>query len=106
MSGQDDLALRSKKLKTTASDDLPDDTQIKTLFDKHDISKVSPISISRFFLDRIRRHIHDKNHSKANSPLLQLTVAALKGWLGSKGMDVSGKKAELVDRVEGFFERR
>lgn len=36
----------------------------------------------------------------------QLTVAAMKGWLDKKNLDTSGKKAELVERIEGFFERK
>lgn len=36
----------------------------------------------------------------------QLTMAVMKGWLDRKNLDSSGKKAELVERIEGFFERK
>lgn len=38
--------------------------------------------------------------------MVQLTMAVLKGWLMGKGMDSSGKKIDLVDRVEGYFEKK
>ena len=34
----------------------------------------------------------------------KLTVGQLKGWLSKKKMSVAGKKSELVERVEGWFE--
>ncbi len=34
------------------------------------------------------------------------TVAELKEWLGDKGLSTSGKKTDLVDRVEQWFESR
>lgn len=37
---------------------------------------------------------------------VQLTVVVLKGWLMGKGMDISGKKTDLVDRVEGYYEKK
>ncbi|EWC46835.1 hypothetical protein DRE_03847 [Drechslerella stenobrocha 248] len=43
---------------------------------------------------------YDKN------ALNKLTVTVLKGWLGSKGMSSSGKKADLVDRIEEYFEHK
>ncbi|KAL8903796.1 MAG: hypothetical protein Q9207_003688 [Kuettlingeria erythrocarpa] len=36
----------------------------------------------------------------------KMTVAVLREWLGSKGMDTKGKKTELVERVEGWFENK
>ncbi|KAL8733228.1 MAG: hypothetical protein Q9166_002245 [cf. Caloplaca sp. 2 TL-2023] len=36
----------------------------------------------------------------------KLTVAVLKGWLEGKGLEAKGKKGELVDRVESFFETK
>jgi len=36
--------------------------------------------------------------------LSKLTVAVLSDWLKQKNMHTSGKKQELIDRVEGFFE--
>lgn len=36
----------------------------------------------------------------------KLTVQQLKDWLGAKKLSVSGKKADLVDRVEGWHESR
>ena len=36
----------------------------------------------------------------------KLTVAAIKTWMAKKGLDTGGKKAELVERVEGYFESK
>ena len=36
----------------------------------------------------------------------KLTVAILREWMGGKGIDTRGKKDELVERVEGWFERK
>ncbi|KAL8763432.1 MAG: hypothetical protein Q9184_000740 [Pyrenodesmia sp. 2 TL-2023] len=36
----------------------------------------------------------------------KMTMAVLKEWLGSKGLDVKGKKLELVERVEEWFENK
>lgn len=36
----------------------------------------------------------------------KLTVGQLKGWLLGKKVSVAGKKADLVDRVEGWFEMK
>lgn len=36
----------------------------------------------------------------------KLTVPVLRAWLQSKGLSVNGKKADLVERVEAFFERK
>ena len=36
----------------------------------------------------------------------KMSVVQLKSWLQSKGMSVAGKKAELVDRVESYFEKK
>ncbi|KAI4215346.1 MAG: hypothetical protein LQ351_002246 [Letrouitia transgressa] len=38
--------------------------------------------------------------------LEKMKVAELKGWLKGKGEDGGGRKGELVDRVEGWFERK
>ena len=35
---------------------------------------------------------------------MKLTVMELKNWLAAKSLDVNGRKADLVDRVDGFFE--
>jgi len=35
-----------------------------------------------------------------------MTVPELKSWLSAKGMHVSGKKAELIERIEGHFEQK
>lgn len=34
----------------------------------------------------------------------KLTVAVLKGWLGERGESTAGKKAELLERVQGYLE--
>ncbi|KAF2456540.1 putative DSB repair complex subunit Ku70 [Lineolata rhizophorae] len=36
----------------------------------------------------------------------KLTVAALKAWAEKKHLDTSGKKADLVDRIEDYFEHK
>jgi ATP-dependent DNA helicase 2 subunit 1 len=36
----------------------------------------------------------------------KMTMPQLKEWLGSKKLSISGKKADLVERVEGLFEAR
>ncbi|KAI9842331.1 MAG: ATP-dependent DNA helicase II subunit 1 [Sclerophora amabilis] len=38
--------------------------------------------------------------------LEKLTVAVLRGWVNSKGLDNSGKKADLIDRVDQWFEHK
>ncbi|KAI9779938.1 MAG: ATP-dependent DNA helicase II subunit 1 [Geoglossum umbratile] len=44
-------------------------------------------------------------HWKQNT-VSKLTVQALKIWMESKNLTVSGKKADLVERVEGYFEHK
>ena len=36
----------------------------------------------------------------------QLTMPVMKAWLQSKGLTSSGKKADLVDRLENWFEKK
>ncbi|EPS41994.1 hypothetical protein H072_3992 [Dactylellina haptotyla CBS 200.50] len=36
----------------------------------------------------------------------KMTVAVLKDWLSSKGLSATGKKADLVERIEEFFENK
>ncbi|KAI4122373.1 MAG: hypothetical protein LQ338_005862 [Usnochroma carphineum] len=36
----------------------------------------------------------------------KLTVSSLRNWLSGKGLDTKGKKAELVERVEEWYERK
>lgn len=36
----------------------------------------------------------------------KMTVPALRAWLSGKGLDSRGKKAELVERVEGWYETK
>lgn len=50
--------------------------------------------------DEAMKKIFDKNQVE------KLTVPVLRAWLQSKGLSVSGKKADLVERVEAFFERK
>ena len=33
-------------------------------------------------------------------------MIVLRAWLLGKGLDGSGKKSDLVDRVEGYFEKK
>ncbi|MCJ1298902.1 ATP-dependent DNA helicase II subunit 1 [Hypocenomyce scalaris] len=49
--------------------------------------------------NEMRAHFDKNNISK-------LTVTVMKGWLDKKNLDTNGKKAELVERIEGFFERK
>ena len=35
-----------------------------------------------------------------------MTIPQLKSWLQAKGMPVGGKKADLVERVQVYFERK
>lgn len=46
-----------------------------------------------------------KRHFEKNT-IAKLTVASLKSWLGSKGLSVVGKKADLVERTEAFYEAK
>ena len=64
----------SSKRPKTESGTVTDDGEIKKLWDKGQVSK--------------------------------MTVARLKDWLGAKNLPVVGKKADLVERVEGWFESR
>jgi len=50
--------------------------------------------------DEVMKKTFDKNQVE------KLTVPVLRAWLQSKGLSVSGKKADLVERVEAFFERK
>ncbi|KAF3936943.1 hypothetical protein ABW19_dt0207695 [Dactylella cylindrospora] len=50
--------------------------------------------------DKDMKAAYDKNG------LTKLTVAVLKDWLGSKGMSTAGKKADLVERIEEYFENK
>ncbi|KAK6361558.1 ATP-dependent DNA helicase II subunit 1 [Orbilia blumenaviensis] len=50
--------------------------------------------------DKEIKAAYDKN------TLNKLTVAVLKDWLVSKGMSASGKKADLVERIEEHFENK
>ena len=36
----------------------------------------------------------------------QMTIPPLKAWLQGKNMSVSGKKADLLERVEEYFEQK
>ncbi|KAF3907953.1 hypothetical protein ABW21_db0206510 [Orbilia brochopaga] len=51
-------------------------------------------------MDKDIKAAYDKN------TLNKLTVATLKDWLGAKGMSATGKKADLVERVEEYFENK
>jgi len=46
-----------------------------------------------------------KKHFEKNT-VAKLTAAVLKSWLGSKGLSIVGKKADLVERTEAFFEAK
>lgn len=37
---------------------------------------------------------------------VQMTIPQMKAWLQGKNMSVGGKKADLVERVEEFFEQK
>ena len=56
----------------------------------------------------IENEVSDANmreHFKKNS-LGKLTVALLKNWLLSKGLDGSGRKSDLMERAESYFETK
>ncbi|KZF22944.1 ATP-dependent DNA helicase [Xylona heveae TC161] len=46
-----------------------------------------------------------KQHYSKNS-LNKLTVPILKSWMENKGLSTSGKKSDLVERVEEYFENK
>lgn len=46
-----------------------------------------------------------KKHFDKNT-VGKLTIPILKGWMKAKGLDTSGKKDDLVGRVEGYFESK
>jgi len=50
--------------------------------------------------DEAMKKTFDKNQVE------KLTVPVLRAWLQSKELSVNGKKADLVERVEAFFERK
>lgn len=50
--------------------------------------------------DEAMKKAFDKNQVE------KLTVPALKTWLQGKNLSVSGKKADLVERVESWFEQK
>lgn len=50
--------------------------------------------------DEVMKKTFDKNQVE------KLMVPVLRAWLQSKGLSVSGKKADLVERVEALFERK
>ena len=50
--------------------------------------------------DEYMRNQYNKNQ------LSKLTVQQLKTWLKSKNLDVAGRKHELADRVENFFDNK
>ena len=41
-----------------------------------------------------------------NNTIAKLTVSDLKSWLAGKKMGVGGKKQDLVERVEGYWEMK
>ncbi|KAI9872889.1 MAG: ATP-dependent DNA helicase II subunit 1 [Pleopsidium flavum] len=49
--------------------------------------------------DEMRDHYNKNTVNK-------LTVAALRSWMARKNLDTIGKKADLVERIEGFFESK
>ena len=94
-SGKDDLPDRSKRAKTAAPDDGPTDAEMKHAYMKQEHKKVRSIQSQRI----ATRHA-DLFHS------FQMTVPQLKAWLQGKNMSGSGKKADLLERVEEYFEQK
>ena len=92
--GKDDIAVRgAKKTKTGEGDRTPevDDAQMKKAFEKQSVGKARDL-FKYIYFDML-------------TPL-QMTIPQLRTWLQSKGMPVGGKKAQLVERVEGHFEQK
>lgn len=52
--------------------------------------------------------VDDASMRKAfeRNTVAKMTVVALRDWLAGKGLDTKGKKGELVERVEGWHERK
>ncbi|KAL9123421.1 MAG: hypothetical protein Q9187_000022 [Circinaria calcarea] len=46
-----------------------------------------------------------RDHFDRNS-IAKLSMPVLKAWLGKKGLSLSGKKADLVERIEPYFEQK
>ena len=46
-----------------------------------------------------------KKHFDKNT-IGKLTIPILKGWMKTKGLDTSGKKDDLVGRIEEYFESK
>ena len=92
--GKDEIVVRgAKKTKTGEGDGTPevDDAQMKKAFEKQSVGKARDL-FKYIYFDML-------------TPL-QMTIPQLKTWLQSKGMPVGGKKAQLVERVEGHFEQK
>ncbi|PNS17460.1 ATP-dependent DNA helicase II subunit 1 [Sphaceloma murrayae] len=49
--------------------------------------------------DEMRKHFQKNSIGK-------LTVADLKAWMGTKGLKAAGKKQDLVDQVQSYFETK
>ena len=94
-SGKDDLPDRSKRAKTAAPDVGPTDAEMKHLHMKQEHKKVCGIQSQR---------IATKHADLFRS--FQMTVPQLKAWLQGKNMSGTGKKADLLERVEEYFEQK
>jgi len=62
--------------------------------------KIKTVDDDNGMSDEAMKKAFDKNQVE------KLTVPVLKAWLQSKGCSIGGKKADLVERVEAFFERK
>ena len=88
-----------KKAKATETDVLTDE-DMKDHFDRNAIGKVGRFfGLSHYLWDCIgvKASIDDES---------QLSIPVLKAWMGKKGLGFSGKKADLVENIETYFEQK
>jgi ATP-dependent DNA helicase 2 subunit 1 len=94
---EDGAAKPSKRIKAEATPSGIDD-EVHHHYQKGTVAKVR-----RFFLYAYDAYGFDV---LTCLPHLQLTVALLKEFLTSHGRSAAGKKADLVERVEEYFDRK
>jgi ATP-dependent DNA helicase 2 subunit 1 len=89
----DGLALRGKKRATEERDVKP-------------IKKVKQEKVAVKSEDADEEGMSDMQMAEVNNSgrISKLTVVMLKTWLGARGESVAGKKAELLERVQGYLE--
>ncbi|MCJ1228034.1 ATP-dependent DNA helicase II subunit 1 [Toensbergia leucococca] len=106
-SEQADGTTGAKRIKKSASVDVMSDADMKKAFDKNSVGKVR----CSFYTSRPKNQQKNRDKSRyqelTRTQSTQLTLAELKPWLESKGIHTHAKKkADLVESVEAFFERK